>query len=45
MAKQPEAIKTFADSARADAEAAVKLGMSYIEEAGKLVAANTKKAA
>jgi phasin family protein len=45
VAKQPEAMKAFAESARADAEAAVKLGMSYFEEAGKLVAASTKKAA
>ena len=45
MAKQPEALKAFADDARADAEAAVKLGMAYFEEAGKVVAANVKKAA
>jgi phasin family protein len=45
VAKQPEAIKSFADTARADAEAALKLSMSYFEEAGKLVASNAKKAA
>ena len=45
VAKQPEAMKAFADTARADAEAALKLSMNYFEEAGKLVAANSKKAA
>lgn len=45
VAKQPEAIKSFTDVARADAEAAVKLGMTYFEQAGKLVSESAKKAA
>ena len=45
VAKQPESMKAFADSTRADAEAAVKLSMTYFEEAGKLVTENVKKAA
>lgn len=45
VARQPEAIKAIADTARADAEAAVKLSMSYFEAAGKLVSESTKKAA
>ena len=42
LAKQPEAMKTFADETRADAEAALKMGMSYFEEAGKVVSSNAK---
>ncbi len=45
VAKQPEAFKAFADTARADAEAAVKLSVSYFEAAGKLVSDSAKKAA
>ena len=45
VARQPESLKAFADSTRADAEAAVKLGMNYLEEAGKLVSENVRKAA
>ena len=45
VAKQPEAFKALADDAAADAQVVVKLGMAYFEEAGKVVAANVKKAA
>ena len=44
VAKQPEAMKSFAVSARADAEAAVKLSVSYFEAAGKLVTDSAKEA-
>ena len=45
FAKQPEAIKAFTETAKADAEAAVKLGLAYVEEAGQLVAKGANGAA
>ncbi len=45
VSKQPEAFKALAETVSTDAQATVKLGMSYLEEAGKVVAANLKKAA
>lgn len=45
VAKQPEALRAMADESAADAQAVVKMGMDYFQEAGKVVSANVKKAA
>ena len=45
VAKQPEAMKHLAEDMAADAQEMTKLGMSYVQEAGKVVAESVKKAA
>ena len=45
VAKQPEAFKAIAEESASDAQSVVKMGMEYMQEAGKVVAANAKKAA
>jgi len=45
VAKQPEAMKALAEGMAADAQEITKLGVAYVQEAGKVVAESVKKAA